>query len=58
MYEFCNITGCTEKEFSTRWSNIMERILSYAAREDRKAVKAILTKYNAIDGESSGQQLH
>lgn len=39
----------------TRWFELERKILLYAAREDRKAVKFLLAKYNdGIDEDTPG----
>ena len=53
MSEFCTLTGCMDKDLSTRWLDIKGRVLAYVAHEERKIVKNILTQYNTF-GESSG----
>lgn len=46
------MTGANEEEFSSRWSMAKERVLCYAATEERKIIKSLLASYNSVEGNS------
>ena len=52
--EFCKVTGIIEEDISTRWTDVEGRVLRYAAHDDKKGVKSLLSSYNACE-EKTGQ---
>ena len=47
--EFCKVTGITEEDISARWSDVEGRVLRYAAFNDKKGVKSLLSSHNEYE---------
>ena len=54
--EFCSQTGVSEEDMCTRWLNIQQRVIKFAAHDSRKMVTSLVDDYNECDGKSAGQR--
>ena len=54
LNEFCLITGAVETDFQQMWKEYEKLIFKYALLEDRRAVKKLLSDYEATESECAG----
>jgi hypothetical protein len=53
--EFCKVTGIIEEDMTAHWADIEGRVLRFAAFDDKKGVKSVLTSYNVCEEKNAGQ---
>lgn len=56
MMEFCRLTASDKVVIEEKWNDTKRRIICYAAKEDGKQVKSLLTEYNLeADNDNEGR---
>lgn len=46
------MTGKAEDEIASRWTDVKERVLRYAATDGRNSLKALISAFNTNEGNS------
>ena len=59
MMEFCRLTASDKPVINEKWEDMKKRIFCYAAKEDRKQVKRLLSEYHIeAEKDHEGKQVN